>query len=123
MAAVRLFESRGLAASNPRFQELFDQFKRYKETGDLQSGVFGKDALYLNPRAAQDVELRHVHIVESKRRGRRRTSDQHLVYVEGRDTAKICILAVFVENAHELAKSDKVMAPIIRAAERFRDQH
>ena len=117
-------------SDDPYADELKAAFKTYKGGND-PDGVFGKDSPYGRPVGAWAVELQHVHVLdEDERHDQRnelkneRTSDGCVVYTRGEvDKEAYCILAVFPEDAHRLAKSDKIMKPLIEAARKFRERY
>lgn len=102
-------------------------FRRYKESGDLPD-YFGRDVPYVEPQAAYNARLMHIHLKPSKFPRNRpqadRTSDISLVYARGElEENQFCFLAVFYPGAHQKARDSRLMNYLARLGQEFRNEH
>ncbi|WP_089168814.1 type II toxin-antitoxin system YafO family toxin [Azotobacter chroococcum] len=108
---------------------LIADFKRYVDQGELPD-YFGRDVPYVEPAAAFNARLMHLHLkvppgsFPARRPQRDRTSDTALVYVRGElEEHEYCLLALFHPGAHKQARNPAIMQSLARLAKKFRDEH
>jgi mRNA interferase YafO len=107
--------------------KLLSDFKAYKEQDTLPN-YFGRDAPYIQPPAALNARLMHLHLKPTgfprNRPQLDRTSDISLVYTRGElEENQFCILAVFHPGAHAQARDTALMRYLARLAQEFREEH
>ena len=118
-------------------ENLRQDFLEYAESdGERLPNYFGKVSAYMQPYAAMQAGLMHIHIAmppdtfpEKLPQHDRKCSfnpqrDAALVYTQGElDDKHYSLIALLHPGAHGLASDPKVMNRLIAAAKHFRDQY
>lgn len=109
--------------------DLLADFVHYKSMDQLPA-TFGRDAPYVEPWAAFDAGIMHIHLklppefFPKKRPQFDRTTDTALVYVRGDlEDNRYMIFGVLHPNAHAQAREERIMRYLARLAKEFRDTH
>lgn len=115
---------------------LLEDFLAYKHAGILPS-YFGRDAPYVEPVAAYNAHLMHIHLkfppdrfpenlpqLDRTCRRNQPHKDAALVYVQAElDENSYCVLGVLHPDGHAKARSDQIMRRLARLAQKFRDEN
>lgn len=129
---IRVFTSKLLdeALTADERTALITDFKQYK-AGKLPA-FFCKDVLYDHPfnlDIIKQEQVRHIHLAENGAgfpvlvAQQKRTSDTHLVYCKGFSNENCYLLmAILQPNAHDLAKSNRLMYQLGLMAQAFRQR-
>ncbi|WP_165677438.1 type II toxin-antitoxin system YafO family toxin [Metapseudomonas otitidis] len=119
-------------------QKLRRDFSRYVESdGNFLPTYFGQDAPYVEPAAAFNARLMHIHIclppgsfpigkpqADRKCRKGEPSQDAALVYVRGElYEERYRLLAFLHPDAHQKARKKELMSYLARIAQEFRDQN
>lgn len=118
-------------------ENLRQDFIDYAESNGYRlPNYFGKVSAYMQPYAAEQAGLMHIHIamppdtfpVNLPQHARKcpfnPQKDAALVYTQGElDDNHYSLIALLHPGAHSLARDSKVMSRLIAAAKRFRDQY
>ena len=117
-------------------QALLEDFRLYKQTNKLPA-YFGRDAPYVQPVAAFNARLMHIHLrfppeqfpkhlpqIDRVCRKGAPDKDAALIYVRGWiDEDHYCLLGVLHPDAHAKARGEKIMRYLARLAQKFRDDN
>ena len=130
---IRVFKSDIIREllSEDDLKNLDDEFKTYKELGDLPD-TFGRDVLYDHPNTLPSVlqeEISHIHLNDGEtpwpfyKMQFQRTSDTHLVYCKASmEDDCYLLMTILKPNAHELSKGRDLMWKLASMAEKFRNK-
>lgn len=103
---------------------LLEDFTSFKQ--GMFPGIFGKDGPYTQPGAIVASRVYHVHLLFTRQERTRSpirfncTSNRALVYTQhAQFQDAYSLLAIFPDNAHNLAKDPHIMADIAACAAAF----